>query len=81
MAAAVLPFRDLRLAAAAEARGLGVMVGCMMATSLSMAPAFVLAPRTRYLDLDAPLLLARDREPAITYRGAMMQPPPRELWG
>ena len=71
----------LRLAEAAEARGLGIMVGCMMATSLAMAPAFVLSARTRYLDLDAPLLLARDREPPIRYEGAMMQPPPVELWG
>ncbi len=71
----------LRLADAAEARGLGIMVGCMMATSLAMAPAFVLSARTRYLDLDAPLLLARDREPPIRYEGAMMQPPPVELWG
>ena len=71
----------LRLAEAAEARGLGIMVGCMMATSLAMAPAFVLSSRTRYLDLDAPLLLARDREPPIRYAGAMMQPPPVELWG
>ena len=57
------------------------MVGCMMATILAMAPAFVLAARTRYLDLDAPLLLARDREPPIRYEGAMMQPPPVALWG
>ncbi len=71
----------LLLAEAAEARGLGVMVGCMMATSLAMAPAFVLSARTRYLDLDAPLLLARDRDHAIRYEGAMMQPPVRELWG
>lgn len=71
----------LRLAEAAEQRGLGIMVGCMMATSLAMAPAFLLAPRTRHLDLDAPLMLARDREPPIRYDWAMMQPPPRELWG
>lgn len=71
----------LELANAAEAKGLGIMVGCMMASSLAMAPAFVLAPRTRHLDLDAPLLLARDRTPGIRYDGAMMQPPPPELWG
>jgi L-alanine-DL-glutamate epimerase-like enolase superfamily enzyme len=57
------------------------MLGCMMATSLAMAPAFVLAGRARFVDLDAPLLLARDREHAITYDGAMMQPPPQALWG
>lgn len=71
----------LHLAEAAEKRGFGLMLGCMMATSLAMAPAFVLAPRARFVDLDAPLLLARDREPKISYDGAMMQPPPRALWG
>jgi L-Ala-D/L-Glu epimerase len=71
----------LALADRAEAEGLKIMVGCMMASSLAMAPAFVLAPRAVCLDLDAPLLLARDREHAIRYDGAMMQPPPRELWG
>ncbi len=71
----------LALADAAEARGFGLMLGCMMATSLAMAPAFLLAGRARFVDLDAPLLLARDRDPAITYEGAMMQPPPRALWG
>jgi L-Ala-D/L-Glu epimerase len=71
----------LALADAAEAQGLKIMVGCMMATSLAMAPAFVLAPRAVCLDLDAPLLLARDRDPPVRYKGAMMQPPPRQLWG
>jgi len=71
----------LQLAEQAEAQGLQIMVGCMMASSLAMAPAFVLAPRAVCLDLDAPLLLARDREHAIRYDGAMMQPPVRELWG
>ncbi len=71
----------LALADAAEERGFGLMLGCMMATSLAMAPAFVLAGRARFVDLDAPLLLARDREHAIGYEGAMMQPPPRDLWG
>ena len=55
----------LRLADAAEAAGFGVMVGCMIGTSLAMAPAALLAGRARLADLDAPLLLARDREPGI----------------
>ena len=71
----------LQLAERAEAEGLQIMVGCMMASSLAMAPAFVLAPRAVCLDLDAPLLLARDRDHAIRYEGAMMHPPRRELWG
>ena len=69
------------LARAARALGLKVMVGCMVATSLAMAPAVLLAGLADYVDLDGPLLLARDREPALRYRGAMVQPPPPELWG
>ena len=53
----------------------------MLATSLAMAPAFLLAHLADYVDLDGPLLLARDREPAITYDGSLMQPPPPALWG
>ncbi len=71
----------LRLARAAEAAGFGVMVGCMIATSLAMAPATLVAARARFVDLDGPLILARDREPGIVYRGSTMEPPPRELWG
>lgn len=71
----------LRLADAAEAAGLGFMVGCMIATSLAMAPAALIAPRARFVDLDGPLLLARDREPGIAFEGSVMQPAPRALWG
>jgi len=60
---------------------LDVMVGCMVGTSLSMAPAFLLADSARWIDLDGPLLLARDREPGIRYEGSLMHPPPRDLWG
>ncbi len=71
----------LRLADAAEAAGLGIMVGCMIATSLAMAPAALIALRARFVDLDGPLLLARDREPGIAFEGSVMQPAPRALWG
>ena len=71
----------LRLKAAAQAAGFGVMVGCMVATSLSMAPAFLLAQGADFVDLDGPLLLARDREPGIAYDGAWMAEPPSALWG
>ena len=71
----------LRLAAAAEAAGFGIMVGCMIATSLSMAPATLVAARARIVDLDGPLLLARDRAPGIVYADGLMQTPPRALWG
>ena len=71
----------LALARAARGAGLDVMVGCMIATSLAMAPAMLAAVGARFVDLDGPLLLARDREPAIrTHRGTM-SPPEEALWG
>ncbi|MFC0283002.1 N-acetyl-D-Glu racemase DgcA [Camelimonas abortus] len=71
------------LATAEEATRLGfaLMVGCMVGTSLAMAPAMLLAPRARFVDLDGPLLLARDRSPGLRYDGAVAWPPGRELWG
>jgi L-Ala-D/L-Glu epimerase len=71
----------LALAAKAERRGFGLMVGCMVATSLSMAPAFLLAERARVVDLDGPLLLARDREPGLSYDGSLVHPAAPALWG
>ena len=71
----------LALAAAARDRGLEVMIGSMVATSLSMAPALILAAGAEFVDLDGPLLLARDREPGLSYLGSMIEPPPPELWG
>jgi L-alanine-DL-glutamate epimerase-like enolase superfamily enzyme len=71
----------LHLAEAAEAAGFGLMVGCMIATSLSMAPAMLVAANARVVDLDGPLLLARDRTPGIVYADGLMQPPPGDLWG
>ncbi|MBO6716369.1 MAG: dipeptide epimerase [Rhizobiaceae bacterium] len=61
--------------------GFGVMVGCMVGTSLAMAPAVLLAQEADYVDLDGPLLLARDRSPALTYSGSLVSPPDRHLWG
>jgi hypothetical protein len=57
------------------------MVGCMVATSLAMAPAMIVAQGAAFVDLDGPLLLARDREPGLTYVGSMIEPPPAALWG
>ena len=71
----------LKLADTAEAAGFGIMVGCMIGTSLSMAPATLVASRARFVDLDGPLLLARDRDPGITFEGSIMAPPPAALWG
>lgn len=71
----------LELTAAARAAGFEVMVGCMVATSLAMAPACLAAQGARYVDLDGPLLLAGDRTPALRYDGALVHPPEPELWG
>jgi L-alanine-DL-glutamate epimerase-like enolase superfamily enzyme len=61
--------------------GLRVMVGCMVATSLAMAPALLLAQDADWVDLDGPLLLARDRSPALTIRDGVILPAPSSLWG
>ncbi len=71
----------LRLVASARRAGFGILVGCMVGTSLAMAPAALLASHATYVDLDGPLLLARDRDPSIHYEGSLMHPPPRDLWG
>lgn len=71
----------LALAAEAERLGLTLMVGCMVSTSLAMAPAMLVAQRARIVDLDGPLLLARDRPHALRYDGSVMHPPSRALWG
>jgi L-Ala-D/L-Glu epimerase len=71
----------IALAHAARERGLRVMVGCMLATSLGMAPAFLLSPLAEFIDLDGPLLLRKDRDPGIRFDGSLMYPPARDLWG
>jgi len=71
----------LALAAAAEQRGFDIMVGCMVATSLAMAPAMLLAQRALVVDLDGPLLLAADRPHALRYDGSVVYPAQSNLWG
>ena len=72
----------LALRDAARDAGFGIMVGCMLATSLAMAPAILVAQGARFVDLDGPLLLARDREPGLDYHpDGRVAPPPRALWG
>lgn len=71
----------LAMADAAAADGLKIMVGCMLATSLAMAPAMLVAQRADWVDLDGPLLLARDREPGLRYDGSEVYPPEPALWG
>lgn len=71
----------LATARAARALGLQVMVGCMAGTSLAMAPGMVLGQLARFIDLDGPLLHARDRADGIVYERGRMQPPTAQLWG
>lgn len=71
----------LRMKAEAKRLGFQVMVGCMVGTSLAMAPAVLLAQDVEYADLDGPLLLARDRQPGLRYEGSIVFPPTAELWG
>jgi len=71
----------LALATEAERRGFGVMVGCMVATSLAMAPAMLVAQRARVVDLDGPLLLAEDRPHGLRYEGSVVYPAEPVLWG
>jgi L-alanine-DL-glutamate epimerase-like enolase superfamily enzyme len=71
------------LEVAREARALGftVMAGCMVGTSLAMAPAMLLAPGALYVDLDGPLLLTRDRPDGLRFEGSTIYPPTAALWG
>jgi L-alanine-DL-glutamate epimerase-like enolase superfamily enzyme len=71
----------LAMADAAQALGFEIMIGCMVATSLAMAPAMLLAQQARFVDLDGPLLLARDRDGGLRYDGSLIYPPDAELWG
>ena len=67
----------------ARARVLGfeIMIGCMVSTSLSMAPAMLLAPQAKFVDLDGPLLLQRDREPGLVYDNSTISWPKQQFWG
>ena len=71
----------LRLVAAARARQFRIMVGCMVGSSLAMAPAVLLAQGADVVDLDGPLLLARDRDGGLVYEGSLVYPPAPSLWG
>jgi L-Ala-D/L-Glu epimerase len=71
----------LAMAQEAERLGFSLMVGCMVATSLAMAPAMLLAQRARVVDLDGALLLARDRPDGLRYEGSRVHPPTPALWG
>lgn len=71
----------LALRDAARARGFGIMVGCMAASSLSMAPALLVAQGADYTDLDGPLLLAEDRAHPVRYDAQGAHPADPQLWG
>ena len=71
----------LAMADAAEQRGLGLMVGNMCGTSLAMAPAFLVAQRCRYVDLDGPLLQQLDRTTPMHFHDGLIEPPTAALWG
>jgi L-alanine-DL-glutamate epimerase-like enolase superfamily enzyme len=71
----------LELRRQARGLGFGIMVGCMVGTSLGMAPALVLAQDADFVDLDGPLLLAADRSPGLVYDGSTVMPPEPALWG
>jgi L-alanine-DL-glutamate epimerase-like enolase superfamily enzyme len=71
----------LAMADAARAQGFEIMIGCMVATSLAMAPAMLLTQVARFVDLDGPLLLARDRDEGLRYEGSLAYPPDAALWG
>lgn len=71
----------LVMAEEAKRLGLDIMIGCMVGTSLAMAPALLLAAQARFVDLDGPLLLARDRPEGLRYEGSTVYPPSPQLWG
>lgn len=71
----------LALAAAAREHGLGLMVGCMVATSLAIAPGQLLAAQADFVDLDGPLWLAADRQPGLRFNAGWLYPAEPGLWG
>lgn len=71
----------LAMAQEATRDGYSILAGCMVATSLSMAPAMLLAQTARFADLDGPLLLANDRDGGLRYEGSLIYPPEPKLWG
>ena len=71
----------LNLRDAALKQGLSIMVGCMIGTSLAMAPGILVAQAATIVDLDGPLLLAEDRNPGLSFTGSIIHPPEPRLWG
>ena len=71
----------IKVVSVAKEIGVGIFVGCMLGTSLGMAPAALLAPLAAFVDLDGPLLLSKDRELGFEFDNSYMKPASRELWG
>ncbi len=71
----------LKMALDCQKSGFAVMAGCMVATSLAMAPAVLLAQSARFVDLDGPLLLARDRDGGLRYEASLVYPADAGFWG
>ena len=71
----------LAMAADAARQGFAIMAGCMVATSLAMAPAVLLAQTAQFVDLDGPLLLEHDRPDGLVYRDSLVFPAAPALWG
>ena len=71
----------LAMAKEAQRLRLKIMAGCMVGSSLAMAPAMLVGQWADWVDLDGPLLLAKDREPGLVYEGSTDFPPAPELWG
>jgi L-alanine-DL-glutamate epimerase-like enolase superfamily enzyme len=71
----------MTMVAEARRRNFTIMVGCMVATSLAMAPAVLLAQNASFVDLDGPLLLSKDRRDGLRYAESLVYPPSPALWG
>jgi L-alanine-DL-glutamate epimerase-like enolase superfamily enzyme len=71
----------LRMQKRARELGFGIMVGCMVSTSLAMAPAVLVAQDADFVDLDGPLILREDRKPSLRFEGSRLSPPESDLWG
>jgi L-alanine-DL-glutamate epimerase-like enolase superfamily enzyme len=71
----------LAMVAVAERMGLTIMAGCMVATSLAMAPAMLIAQAARFVDLDGPLLLTKDRDNGLRFEDSLVYPAVPTLWG
>ncbi len=69
------------MAEEAARRGFTLMAGSMVATSLAVAPALLFAQEARFVDLDGPLLLAKDRPQGLVYRDSLVYPASPALWG